>query len=253
MTVKQDCPGTSFVFVKKAIERLLRLDAVPCTACPNVIRRRHATTLANGQLICRECLQTKISLGIQKAFSKVPGASEFAAFALEPGHEEIGTKCVICGVALGPIEPVCRINRALSHLVCSQLEHRLSGRTRILLVESEAEIRNVLISILACDGFECQEAINREDAIALLTGGLGVDLVLSELLFPNVDGLSLMMHVKEHYPSIRFVFYTSVDLPEVRQAAMKDGADGFVVKPSNREELLKAVRVALPKAAPTPF
>jgi CheY-like chemotaxis protein len=209
------------------------------------------TTLADGGLICRECLHSRIAIGIQKSVLKLPGGSEFAAFGLEPGHEEIGTKCRICGVALEAVEPVCRINGALSHLVCTQLEHGLTNNRRILLVESEEGIREVVCSMLASSGVDCLEAISGREAIDLLATGARVDLILSSVLMADIDGWTLFLHIKTHYPSTPFVFLTTATEPSIREAAAEEGADGFLLMPCRPEELLETVRMALGKSQST--
>jgi CheY-like chemotaxis protein len=93
---------------------------------------------------------------------------------------------------------------------------------RILLVEDEQIIRDVLVPILFAAGFECREAADGRSAINLL-GGTRIDLVLSNLLLPEVDGWTLFLHVRQRYSRVPFVFMTAVRDPDVRQAAMKQG------------------------------
>jgi len=116
---------------------------------------------------------------------------------------------------------------------------------RILLVEDEKPIRDIVVLMLLCAGFDCREAASGQAAIDLLASGVRINLVLSNLLLPEVDGFTLLLHVKKHYPCIPFVFVTAVNDGSVKEAAMRNGAEDFLLKPFQREELLAVVRRVL--------
>ena len=118
-------------------------------------------------------------------------------------------------------------------------------RPRILLVEDEQIIRDVLVPILFSGGYDCREAADGRAAIDLLRSGIRINLVLSNILLPEVDGYTLLLHVKKHYPCIPFVFVTAVNDGSVKEAAMRNGAEDFLLKPFQREELLAVVRRVL--------
>jgi CheY-like chemotaxis protein len=121
------------------------------------------------------------------------------------------------------------------------------GRPRVLLVEDEQPIRDIIIPWLLTDGFDCREAADGQAAIELLATGIRINLVLSNLLLPLVDGITLLIHVKRRYPRIPFAFVTSINDPEVRDAALRNGADGFLLKPFNEEQFLTLVRSTIAK------
>jgi CheY-like chemotaxis protein len=116
---------------------------------------------------------------------------------------------------------------------------------RILVVDREQEIRDIIVSWLFSNGFDCREADDGRAAIDLLATRIRINLVLSCLLMPIVDGLTLLMHVKERYPRIPFAFVTAINDSEVREEVMRGGADGYLLKPFTREELLAMVRSVL--------
>jgi CheY-like chemotaxis protein len=102
-------------------------------------------------------------------------------------------------------------------------------RRRILLVEDEKPIRDVVLLDLLYAGFDCREAASGECAIDLLGSGVKPDLVLSNLLLPEIDGLTLLLHVKRHHPQLPFVFMTAIRDVDFREVAMRNGADGFLL------------------------
>lgn len=75
-----------------------------------------------------------------------------------------------------------------------------------------------------------------------------IDLVLSNLLLPEVDGFTLLLHVKHNYPRIPFVFLTATDDAQVMEEVMRNGADGFLLKPVESDQLLAVVRSVLGKS-----
>jgi CheY-like chemotaxis protein len=231
--------------------RAFGLERLSCSGCSRVVRRRTMTTLADGKLICKDCLNQTISAGIQKAIGNLPGAKEYRAFALEPNDRNAGALCAFCNRELRPLQSVCNIAGKLSHLTCTRLADRLARKTTdvdrpsILLVEDERPIREIVASILASDGFNCCKAEDGAMAMSLLASSARINLVLSNMLLPEVDGWTLFLHVRKHYPNIPFVFVTAIDDSSVRDAATREGAAGFLLKPFDRRELLSVVRNVL--------
>ena len=76
----------------------------------------------------------------------------------------------------------------------------------------------------------------------LLAAGTRINLVLSNLLLPVVDGFTLLLHVKQHYPRIPFAYVTAIHDVQVREEVMRHGADGFLLKPFLKSEFLTFVR-----------
>jgi CheY-like chemotaxis protein len=82
---------------------------------------------------------------------------------------------------------------------------------RILLVEDEETIRDVLVPLLFSAGYDCREAADGRAAIGLLRSGTRINLVLSNMFLPKVDGWTLFLHVRKYYPRIPFAFVTAID------------------------------------------
>ena len=123
-----------------------------------------------------------------------------------------------------------------------------ADRPRVLLVEDEQPIRDFIVPLLFSDGFDCREAADGRAAMDLLATGTRINLVLSNMLLPVIDGLSLLRHVKQRYPRIFFAFVSAVNDAGIREEAMRQGADGYLLKPFSGEEFLAFVRTAIGKA-----
>lgn len=117
-----------------------------------------------------------------------------------------------------------------------------SRPARVLLVEDEQAIRDIIVPWLFADEFDCREAADGRAGMDLLAGGIRINLVLSNILLPVVDGFALLTHVKQRYPRIPFAFVTAVLDIQVRDAAMERGADGYLLKPFTNEAFLTMVR-----------
>ena len=127
--------------------------------------------------------------------------------------------------------------------------HRIRQDVLVLLVEDEKPIRDTIVSWLSADGFDCREAADGRAALDLLATGLRIDLVLSNMLLPEVDGLTLLRQVKQLYPRIPFVFLTAIHDAHLREVAMREGADGYLLKPCTLGEFLATVRGVLRRAS----
>ena len=141
------------------------------------------------------------------------------------------------------------------HSTSPKTETEILGKTlggshlpRILLVEDEKPLRDILVLCLLADGFDCREAADGRAAMDLLASGIRIDLVLSNMLLPKVDGITLLTHVKQRYPRIPFAFVTAIHDVQLREAAMREGADGYLLKPFTRQELTAMVRSELRRA-----
>jgi CheY-like chemotaxis protein len=127
----------------------------------------------------------------------------------------------------------------------SERQRGFRSLPRILLVEDDKALRDVLLLILFSAGYDCREAADGRAAIDLLASGIRINLVLSNMLLDRVDGFTLFIHVRHNYPSIPFVFVTGVNDAQVREVAMREGAAGYLLKPFEVEEFLTTVRRAL--------
>lgn len=116
---------------------------------------------------------------------------------------------------------------------------------RVLLVEDEKPIRDIIVPWLFADGFDCRESADGQAAMDLLASGIRINLVLSNMLLPCVNGFALLIHVKQRYPRIPFAFVTAIRDAQLREAAMREGADGYLLKPFTNEEFLTMVRTVL--------
>src|SRR5579885_1366963 len=116
---------------------------------------------------------------------------------------------------------------------------------RILVVDDEDSIREIVSSMLASANFECRQAASGLEALALLDSGEEFELMLSDLMMANLDGIGLLERTKEKYPDMPVVMVTAVHDISIALKAIRDGAYDYLLKPFEREQLLATVRRAL--------
>jgi two-component system alkaline phosphatase synthesis response regulator PhoP len=112
---------------------------------------------------------------------------------------------------------------------------------RILLVEDEESIRTLLKFNLEMEGYEVLAAGNGKKAIDLVDQQ-HFDLLLLDIMLPEVDGLQIAEHVRLTQFDIPIIFLTAKDDPEERVEGLKKGGDDYITKPFNLEELLLRVK-----------
>ena len=116
---------------------------------------------------------------------------------------------------------------------------------RILIVDDEEAIREIVHSMLTMAGYRCHQASSGVEALAVLESGEQFELMLSDLMMAEMDGIALLERTKEKYPDMPVVMVTAVHDISVALAAIRNGAYDYLLKPFEREQLLAIVRRAL--------
>ncbi len=116
---------------------------------------------------------------------------------------------------------------------------------RILIVDDEEAIREIVSSMLTAAHYKCSQAGSGLQALALLESGEEFELVLSDLMMADLDGIGLLERTKEQFPDLPVVMVTAVHDISVALAAIRNGAYDYLLKPFEREQLLATVRRAL--------
>lgn len=118
---------------------------------------------------------------------------------------------------------------------------------RVMAVDDSATVRQVLQMTLEGAGYEVVEAVDGKDALDKL-GRTSVDMMVTDLNMPNMDGIDLIRHVRQS-PGNRFmpiIMLTTESQPEKKQEGKAAGASGWIVKPFKPEQLLAVIRMICP-------
>ncbi|MEG3888086.1 response regulator [Microcoleus sp. herbarium19] len=120
--------------------------------------------------------------------------------------------------------------------------------TKILVIEDDNLIRETVLELLESRGFEAVGAENGQVAIELATTQIP-DLILSDVMMPELDGLQVFAVLRSHpaTASIPFIFMTASEM----EKALKLKADGYLKKPCSVAEILRAIATQLEKPTVT--
>lgn len=118
--------------------------------------------------------------------------------------------------------------------------------SRILIVDDEQAIRRLLKAMVARDGHETELAEDARAAIAAVERG-GIDAVLLDLGLPDRDGLEVISTLRARH-GLPIIVVTARDDTAEKIAALDLGADDYVTKPFDGDELLARLRSALRRA-----
>lgn len=115
---------------------------------------------------------------------------------------------------------------------------------QILLVDDEKVARSLYADFLSGAGHQVVAVSSTNEARAAFSGQR-FDLVVSDLIFPQSDGMELLQWVKSQHPGVEVVVITALDKVEPAVRAIKSGASDYLVKPVTPEVLAQAVTRAL--------
>src|SRR5881275_3298140 len=116
---------------------------------------------------------------------------------------------------------------------------------RILVVDDEEAIREIVSSMLQNAGYSTLQAASGKEALEILGSGEEFQLMLSDLMMAEMDGIALLDQVQDCYPDMPAIMVTAVHDISVALTAIRNGAYDYLLKPFEREQLLNTVRRAL--------
>ena len=119
---------------------------------------------------------------------------------------------------------------------------------RILVVDDEAPIRDLVATVLRYEGFEVQVAASGREALAAASA-FRPSLVVLDIMLPDHDGLEVMRRLRRDGLDVAVVFLTAREDTRDKIAGLELGGDDYVTKPFSLEELVARVRAVLRRAA----
>lgn len=122
-----------------------------------------------------------------------------------------------------------------------------ASKGNILVVDDEPQITRVLKTTLSSNGYGTRTARDGDEAVQLLKDWTP-DLIITDLRMPNMDGLDLCRHVRQN-SQVPIIVLSVKGEEQIKVQALDAGADDYVTKPFNVNELLARVRAALRRSA----
>ncbi|HEX9976836.1 MAG TPA: HD domain-containing phosphohydrolase [Dehalococcoidales bacterium] len=119
-------------------------------------------------------------------------------------------------------------------------------RERILIVDDEAAIRRLLCRKLSRQGYHCEEAGSAMEALDMMRS-YSAELIMLDMKMPGKSGIDLLPELKATYPNTAVIMATAVTETSLAIQCMKQGADDYIGKPFNLDEVALSVDKTLEK------
>ncbi len=113
----------------------------------------------------------------------------------------------------------------------------------ILIVDDEATMRNLLERILVREGYQLYSACDGVEALEIL-GDRNIDIIISDMKMPKMNGFELLKHIKEDYPDVGVIIMTAYGDTYTVKDALLLGADEYITKPFKSYEISLVVERA---------
>jgi two-component system chemotaxis response regulator CheY len=117
----------------------------------------------------------------------------------------------------------------------------------IMLVDDSATILLSISNILTKAGYAVEKASNAADGLAKFKTGVKVDLLITDLNMPGMNGIEFIKAVRTlpNYKFMPILFLTTESQQSKRLEAKAAGASGWLVKPATADELLNTIKLVL--------
>ncbi|MFN2147187.1 MAG: response regulator [Anaerolineales bacterium] len=120
------------------------------------------------------------------------------------------------------------------------------AHSRVLVVDDDTIFCEIMREILQAQGFRVHLAFTVEEALQIVEM-LPIDLILTDVMMPDIDGLSLIRHIRSRWwtEAIPMIVVSARVMPDEVEAARRAGADAFVPKPFSIQQLLGTIDATL--------
>lgn len=112
---------------------------------------------------------------------------------------------------------------------------------RILVVDDDRRINELLDDIFTMEGFEVYRAFDGAEAIEILDNIEDIEVVILDVMMPKIDGWEMLAYIRMHY-DVKVIMLTALSEEDDEVRGIRSGADDFIVKPFKRAILLERVK-----------
>ncbi|MCK5731560.1 MAG: response regulator transcription factor [Tenericutes bacterium] len=115
---------------------------------------------------------------------------------------------------------------------------------KILVVEDDLHIKNIIAKNLEKHGYEVFQSENGKDALVIFENN-HIDLIITDIMMPYVDGNALVKTVRYINSDIPIIMLTALDSYYDKEKGFSSGADDYMVKPVNMKEMVLRIKALL--------
>jgi DNA-binding response OmpR family regulator len=133
-----------------------------------------------------------------------------------------------------------RFTLPVRHALEKRIDGSLGPKQRILVVDDDPDIRQLLQDRLQAEGYLVCTAVDGRSALAALQQQ-SLDGLILGIGMPDIDGLQVLHQVRDKYPTMPVVMITAVEARERAMLAMQAGAQAYLLKPFDQTQLKHVV------------
>jgi two-component system cell cycle sensor histidine kinase/response regulator CckA len=142
------------------------------------------------------------------------------------------------------------VNEATTKTAAAAPARDLTGHERILLVEDEESVRAFSARALRATGYEVFEADGGEEALEVLEDlDYKIDLMISDVVMPEMDGPTLLKQLRQTMPDLKVIFVSGYAEESVRRDIQDDQSVEFLPKPYSLDQINTKVKEVLQMVA----
>lgn len=119
----------------------------------------------------------------------------------------------------------------------------------LLLLEDDVDLGSVLKHFLLLNNFRVTHLVTGKDLEAILETGY-FNLCILDVALPDTDGFTIASFIRKKYPALPFIFLTAKTLKDDRILGLKIGAEDYITKPFEPEELLLRIKNIIKRCHP---
>jgi signal transduction histidine kinase len=176
-------------------------------------------------------------LGLATVYGIVAQSGGYLWVESEPGH---GSSFKLCFPRVPSDDVIDEVNLA---------PPPSGGTETILVVEDEAVLRALTSRVLTAQGYLVIEAKNGREGLAIAEQiGKGIDLVVTDMIMPEMGGLELAEHIGRILPDVRVLYICGYSEADKLQRGIRDMPEPFLQKPFSAESLTATVRQTLDRS-----
>jgi len=111
---------------------------------------------------------------------------------------------------------------------------------KVLIVDDQEIVLNVLSKILEREGFQTITAQSAEKALEIMSTS-NVKLVISDIVMPEIDGFELLTRIKKQHPRVKVMLITGYEGKFRKEDIIAAGADGYIIKPFKNIDVIQSI------------
>jgi CheY-like chemotaxis protein len=125
------------------------------------------------------------------------------------------------------------------------------GSEIVLVAEDDAQVRHITVNMLKSRGYQVLEAATCQDALSLATTHDQIDLLVTDVVMPQLSGPELATRIRTVHPAIRVLLVSGYSADAVARHGVNGAAPSFLQKPFTGRQLGTKVREVLSAGSPT--